>query len=390
MLYRADRHGHALSALGYGCMRFTKKGGSIDLNKAERELSAAIAGGVNYLDTAYIYPGNEAAVGELLQRLDCRGRVRLATKLPHYLIKSAEGAERLFQEELRRLRTDYIDYYLMHMLTDTATWDKLCRLGIDRWVEDKIQSGQIRNIGFSYHGNAEMFCALVDAYPWDFCQIQYNYMDEHAQAGRTGLQHAHRKGLPVIIMEPLRGGRLVQALPESAKELLRESGHTAAELAFRWLYDQEEVTCVLSGMNTLEMVEENLKTASASPAGCLRPEERALIAQIREEIGRTMKVGCTGCGYCMPCPAGVDIPGTFRCYNAAYTEGRSAARKDYLRCTAMRRGAAGASRCIACGRCEAHCPQVISIRRELRQAAAVLETPVYKAARWGIEKLKLW
>lgn len=390
MQYRKDKHGHAISALGYGCMRFTKKGGTIDLDKAERELSAAIAGGVNYLDTAYIYPGNEAAVGELLRRLNCRGQVRLATKLPHYLIKSAEGAEKLFREELRRLRTDYIDYYLMHMLTDTATWERLCRLGLDRWIEGKLQSGQIRNIGFSYHGNSEMFCALLDAYNWDFCQIQYNYMDEHAQAGRTGLQYAHQKSLPVIIMEPLRGGRLVSALPKGAKELLWESGKTAAELAFRWLYDQEEVTCVLSGMNSLAMVEENLRTADTSPAGCLSAEERALIEGIREEISRTVKVGCTGCGYCMPCPAGVDIPGTFRCYNAASAEGKSAARKDYLRCTAMRRGAAGASRCVACGRCEGRCPQGIAIRQELRRAAAVLETPGYKALRWGIEKLKLW
>ena len=390
MQYRQDKAGAALSVLGYGCMRFTRKNGVIDLDKAEGELMAAIRGGVNYLDTAYIYPGNEAAVGELLRRCGCRGGVRLATKLPHYLIKSAAGAEKLFQEELRRLGTDYIDYYLMHMLTDTATWQRLRDLGMERWIEEKLQSGQIRNIGFSYHGNSEMFCQLVDAYPWDFCQIQYNYMDEHAQAGRTGLQYAHKKGLPVIIMEPLRGGRLVSALPEGAKALIRQSGRTPAELGLRWLYDQPEVTCVLSGMNSLEMVEENVRIAAASPAGCLTEEERQLIAQVREEIKRTIKVGCTGCGYCMPCPAGVDIPGTFRCYNAAYTEGKRAARQDYLRCTAMRRSTASASQCVGCGRCEARCPQGIAIRQELKHAAAALETAGYRAAKWGIRTLKLW
>lgn len=390
MQYRRDRRGRAISVLGYGCMRFTRRGGGIDLDKAERELAAAIEGGVNYLDTAYVYPGNEAAVGELLRRLDCRDRVYLATKLPHYLIKSAEGAERLFQEELKRLKTDRIDCYLLHMLTDTATWERLRRLGLEAWIAEKLRTGQIGSIGFSYHGSTEMFRALVDAFDWDFCQIQYNYLDEHTQAGRAGLQYAHEKGLPVVVMEPLRGGRLADALPERARALLRQSGRTAAELAFRWLYDQEEVTCVLSGMNSLEMVEENLRTASAASAGCLTEAERTLIGQIREEIRRTVKVGCTGCGYCMPCPAGVDIPGTFRCYNAAFTESRAAARREYLRCTAMRRTAAGASQCVGCGRCESRCPQGIAVRQELRQAAGVLETPVYKAARWGIRALGLW
>lgn len=221
MQYRRDKKGNELSVLGYGCMRFTKNGSSVDLDKAEKEVMAAIKAGVNYFDTAYVYAGNEAAVGEILDRNHCREQIYLATKLPHYLIKSVAGAEKMFQEELRRLKTDYIDYYLMHMLTDIPTWEKLKKIGMQDWIEEKLASGQIRNIGFSYHGNTEMFKQLVDACDWDFCQIQYNYMDEYSQAGVEGLRYANAKGLPVIIMEPLRGGRLVNLLPESAKKLFR-------------------------------------------------------------------------------------------------------------------------------------------------------------------------
>ncbi len=392
MQYRKDKKGNEISVLGYGCMRFTKKGNAVDLDKAEQELMTAIRAGVNYLDTAYVYPGNEAAVGELLSRNHCREEIYLATKLPHYLIKSAEGAERMFQEQLRRLKTDYIDYYLMHMLTDIPTWEKLKGLGVEQWIEEKLASGQIRNIGFSYHGNADMFMQLVDAYDWDFCQIQYNYMDEHSQAGVKGLRYAHQKGLPVIIMEPLRGGRLVELLPESAKELFRREGErrTPAELAFKWLYDQPEVTCVLSGMNSMEMVEQNLKTASESFVGCLTDEDAALIEQVKQEIAQKVRVGCTGCGYCMPCPKGVDIPGTFRCYNAVYSEGKRSGRRDYLQCTAFRKETSSASQCIGCGKCESHCPQQIEIRKELKNAATELENLRYKAIKTAIQVFHLW
>ncbi len=392
MQYRKDKKGNDISLLGYGCMRFTKKGGSVDLDKAEKELSAAIEAGVNYLDTAYIYPGNEAAVGELLQRLNCRDRVYIASKLPHYMMKSVQGAERLFQEELKRLRTDHIDYYLMHMLTDTATWQKLLDMGLDSWIKGKLESGQIRNIGFSYHGSSGMFCKLVEAYDWDFCQIQYNYMDEHSQAGVEGLRFAHERGLPVIIMEPLRGGRLVDLLPKSAKELFERDpeGRTPAELAFKWLYDQPEVTCVLSGMNSIEMVEENIRLAERCGAGCMTDSDRELLGRVQEEIRRSVKIGCTGCGYCMPCPKGVDIPGTFRCYNAMYSEGKASGRRDYLQCTVMRKNPSSASQCISCGKCAAHCPQGIPIPDRLREASKELETVRYKAAKWAVGVFKLW
>ena len=392
MQYRKDRKGNDLSVLGYGCMRFTRKGSGIDLEKAEKELMYAIRSGVNYLDTAYIYPGSEAAVGEILHRNHCRENVYIATKLPHYMIKSVEGAEKVFQEELRRLQTDYIDYYLMHMLTDVDTWEKLKKAGIMEWIESKLKSGAIRNIGFSYHGHTEMFQRLVDSYDWDFCQIQYNYMDEHSQAGREGLKYAAAKGLPVIIMEPLRGGRLVNLLPKGAKQLFERdaSGRTPAELAFRWLYNQPEVTCVLSGMNSMEMITENIETAEKGTVGHFLPEDDALVELVKAEIQKTVKVGCRGCGYCMPCPTGVDIPVTFRCYNEMYSETKSGARKEYLQCTAFRQKQSSASLCIGCGKCESHCPQQIEIRKELKRAVKELETLPYKAARKGIALFKLW
>ncbi len=392
MQYRTDRKGNQLSILGYGCMRFTKKGSEIDLDKAEREVMYAIRHGVNYLDTAYVYGGSEEAVGKILAKNGCRKDINLATKLPHYLIRSAAGAEKKFQEELRRLQTDYIDYYLMHMLNDVKTWERLTGLGIQDWIREKKESGQIRSIGFSYHGNTENFRRLLDAYDWDFCQIQYNYLDEHAQAGREGLAYAASKGIPVIIMEPLRGGRLVNLLPPKARELIDGSGQFAspAEMGFRWLWNQPEVTCVLSGMNSLEMVKENLRIADEAKVGGFTEEQFRLVEQVKREINQNMKVGCTGCGYCMPCPNKVDIPMTFHCYNLKYTEGKGSGMWEYLQSTAMRRETSSASQCIGCGRCEKHCPQGIPIREKLKEAARELETPQYRLIRWAVKTFRIY
>ncbi|MBQ2830468.1 MAG: aldo/keto reductase [Oscillospiraceae bacterium] len=383
MQYRSDKYGNHLSALGFGCMRFPMKLGHIDIEETEREIMAAIEGGVNYFDTAYIYGGSEAALGEILERNGARDRVYIATKLPHYLIKSREGLEKLFSEELRRLRTDHVDYYLMHMLTDTDTWARLCALGIEEWLAEKQSSGAIRQVGFSYHGNSDMFCRLLDAYDWDFCQIQYNYMDEHSQAGRRGLHYAAEKGIPVVIMEPLRGGKLVKRLPEEARRIFAEykTQYTPAQWAFRWLWNQPEVTVVLSGMNSMEMVRENMATACDAQVGALGAEEEEMLRRVVRAINARMKVGCTGCGYCMPCPKNVDIPGTFAAYNRRYQEGKFWGLVDYAMCTMLRKNSTAASNCVGCGKCEQHCPQGIPIREKLREAQGELEGPVYKTAR---------
>ena len=239
MQYRKDKYGNDLSVLGYGCMRFSRKVGVIDYEKAEREILCAVRGGINYFDTAYIYPGSEALLGKVLEKNGLREQVYIATKLPHYLIKSRDKLDKLFEEELSRLRTDHIDYYFMHMLTNTEAWERLCAIGIVEWLAEKKASGQIRQVGFSYHGATEDFCALLDVYEWDFCMIQYNYMDEHTQAGRRGLQRAHEKGLPVMIMEPLRGGKLAR-VPAEAMKLMkaRDAECSPAGWSFRWLWDQ--------------------------------------------------------------------------------------------------------------------------------------------------------
>ena len=382
MKYRDDKYGNKISVLGYGCMRFSQKAGRIDIDKAEKELMSAYKAGVNYYDTAYVYPGSEVALGTILEKNNIRTKVNIATKLPHYMIKTRENAEKFFQEELKRLKTDYVDYYLMHMLTDVKTWERLKSLGIENWIKEKKESGAIRQIGFSYHGNSEMFCQLIDAYEWDFCQIQYNYLDEHSQAGRKGLQYAASKGIPVIIMEPLRGGKLVNNLPEKAKKLFAnyEVKRTPAEWAFRWLWNQSEVTCVLSGMNSLEMVQENVKNAATAQVGEFTAKEEALLKKVVLAINEKMKVGCTGCGYCMPCPKKVDIPGTFAAYNKRYVDGKNKALMEYVMCTILRKDTTSASNCVGCGKCEQHCPQHIEIRKELQNARKKLEGPVYKIA----------
>ena len=383
MNYRKDKYGNELSALGFGCMRFQTKMGKIDFAEAEKEVMYAIENGVNYFDTAYIYPGSEALIGEIFEKNNVRDKVKIATKLPHYLVKKRDGLDKIFDEELKRLRTDYIDYYFMHMLTDIDAWNRMVDLGILEWIEEKKKNGTIRQVGFSYHGNTDMFMKLVDAYNWDFCMIQYNYMDEHSQAGKRGLHYAHSKGLPVMIMEPLRGGRLVNRLPEDAKNIFRnyEKQFTPPQWAFKWLWSQKEVTVVLSGMNTMEMVEDNIRTASTTNVGDLTPKDNEMLQRVVKAINAKMKVGCTGCGYCMPCPKNVDIPGAFAHYNRKYAEGWFPAMKEHVMCTALRKTPTSISNCIGCGKCEKHCPQNIPIREKLKEAEKELETPIYRIAK---------
>ncbi|MBE6913400.1 MAG: aldo/keto reductase [Ruminococcaceae bacterium] len=387
MNYRNDKYNNPISILGFGCMRFPRKGGKTDFAETEREVLSAIEAGVNYFDTAYVYPGSESALGTILAKHGLREKVYIATKLPHYLLKTREKLDALFCEQLARLQTTYVDYYLMHMLSDIYTWERLKALGIEEWIAGKKASGEIRQIGFSYHGNTEMFCRLVDAYDWDFCQIQYNYMDEHSQAGRRGLRYANEKGLPVVIMEPLRGGKLVHRLPEEAKRIFAQYPvkRTPVQWALRWLWNQPEVTCVLSGMNSMEMIADNVQTASTAAVGELGEQDERMLQAVVQAINAKMKVNCTGCGYCVPCPANVDIPGTFAAYNRRYSENRFWALVDYTMCTALRKTSTAASNCVECGKCEQHCPQHIEIRKELKNAAKELEGPLYKLVRKFID-----
>ena len=390
MQYRNNKYGEPVSVLGYGCMRFSRKGAMIDFDKADRELMDAYKRGVNYFDTAYIYPGSEDTLGRFLEKHSLRDKVNIATKMPQYLVRKADAFDRYFDEELKRLRTDHIDYYLMHMFTDAEEWENLKRLGILSWVEEKKKAGAIRNFGFSYHGNTTMFLKILNDYDWDFCQIQYNYLDETSQAGRIGLETAYAKGIPVIIMEPLRGGRLVNMLPDKAKKLIadNEKHRSPAEWGLRWLWDQPGVTCVLSGMNSLDMVRENCRIAATSRAGEFTDEDFELIRRVKEAINSSMKIGCTGCNYCMPCPKGVDIPATFRAWNRMYTENKRGARHEYVQTVGLRKEPAFASQCIKCGKCEKHCPQNLPIRESLVKADRDLLPPYYRPVLAVMRKFK--
>ena len=388
MNYREGKNKEKISILGYGCMRFSRKGATVDIKKAEEELLYGISHGINYFDTAYIYPGNEEILGKILEKNKIREKVFIATKIPHYMIHSIEELERYFLQQLERLKTTYIDYYLMHMLPDIKVWTRLIDMGILEWIREKKKSGKIKNIGFSYHGNTENFIELIDAYPWDFCQVQYNYMDEKSQAGVAGVRCAAQKGIPVFIMEPLRGGRLANALPKKALELIdkKEPKRSPAEWALRWLWNQKEVTMVLSGMNSIEMLQENIRIASEVSVGELTKEDKDFFAKIKASIEESVKVPCTACGYCSPCPHGVDIPGVFRCYNASYLDSYSKGFREYVMCTTMSKNKRNAGLCVECGKCERHCPQNIEIRKELKKVKRRFEHPIYHIADWYLSK----
>ena len=389
MKYRKDKYGNELSQLGYGCMRFTGKGGKIDYEKAEREIMRAVEKGVNYFDTAYAYSGSEECLGRILAENNARDKVNIATKLPQYMVRSMKGIDKIFNEELARLQTDHVDYYLMHMFTDISEWERLKSYGIEDWITARKAEGSIRQIGFSYHGDTEMFLKTLDAYDWDFCQVQYNYLDETSQAGRRGVEAAEEKGIPVVIMEPLRGGKLVN-LPVKAKRELSESGkgYTAAELGLRWLWNQTGVTVVLSGMNSLEMVDENIRIASDAEPGSFDDSDFALVESVKKIIKEKERVGCTGCRYCMPCPSGVDIPGNFHHWNLMYIEGKkNPVRFEFARNVGLQGKPGFASQCIGCGKCETHCPQHIQIREMLKKADKELRPLPYRLAMPIVRKI---
>lgn len=380
MNYRELNNKDKLSALGFGCMRFPKKGNGFDHEEIRRELSYAIESGVNYFDTAYLYPGNEEAFGKALEKIGKRDQIFIATKMPNYFLKSIDEAEKRFCEQLQRLRTDHVDYYLMHMLPDVKTWRALRERRIDKWLEEKKKEGRIRRVGFSFHGSSETFIKILNEYDWEFAQIQYNYVDENSQAGVRGLKEAAAKGIPVIIMEPLRGGRLVNGISEKAKEMIKTMtpGWSPAEFGLRWLWNQPEVTTVLSGMNSMDMVKENIRIASEMKENSLTEDDMRTYEKVIAEIERKMKVPCTGCGYCQPCPAGVDIPGCFSAYNMSYVDGYLNGMREYFMCTAMKNEKSMASLCKKCGKCETHCPQGIQIRDELGKVKRRFENPVFK------------
>jgi len=383
MNYRINKKNNdKLSALGFGCMRFPK-----DEKETEKQIIYAIENGVNYFDTAYIYPNSEMVLGKILSK-GYRDRVKIATKMPPYLIKKHTDFDRIFNAQLERLQTDHIDYYLMHMLADVQTWNRLLSLGFLDWVEEKKKNKQILNLGFSYHGGKEIFIELVDIFDWDFCMLQYNYLDENKQAGKTGLEYAYGKGLPIIVMEPLRGGKLVANLPSEVYSLFDSARikRSPAEWALRWVWNHPEVMVVLSGMNSMEMINENIRIASDAESGDLSQTDLEIFDKVQRILEEKTKVPCTGCNYCMPCPSGVDIPTCFACYNDIEIEGKISALKKYIMLTSLKTQKMNASLCTKCKKCENHCPQKIMISEEMTKVANTLEgiyfKPLISLIRW--------
>jgi predicted aldo/keto reductase-like oxidoreductase len=344
-------------------------GGRFDYGKSEELILAAVENGVNYFDTAYLYSGSEELLGEILRRNDLRDKVYIATKLPFQKCGSYDAFDRFLGVQLERLKTDHIDYYLIHNISSLKQWLALVEMGIEGWIAEKKGSGRIRQIGFSFHGPPGGFLELIDAYDWDFCQIQYNYMNETYQAGRAGLRAAAQRGLPVIIMEPLLGGKLANGVPPKGVRIFGDAnaGYSPAAWSLRWLWNQPEVTVVLSGMNADSQLRDNLNTVDGAVVGCLSDEEDAAIDAVRAVFKEAYKIPCTGCNYCMPCPQNVDIPSCFAAYNASFANGFITGMTQYLTSTGANSSVEDSSvrRCVKCGRCEAHCPQHIAISREL-------------------------
>ncbi|MGD0329805.1 MAG: aldo/keto reductase [Nitrososphaeria archaeon] len=383
MLYRKiPKNGDELSILGFGCMRLpVKNDGSIDEERATKQVRYAIDKGLNYVDTAWPYhkEQSELFLGRALAD-GYREKVKLATKLPSWTVKSREDMDRFLNFQLEKLNTDHIDYYLLHALVGEL-WDNVEKLGVADFLDKAKADGRIINAGFSFHGSGKEFKRIVDAYDWDFCQIQYNFLDEKNQAGTEGLKYAASKGLGVIIMEPLRGGKLASPVPPAVEEIWDEAPtkRTPAEWALRWVWNHPEVIVVLSGMNNEKHIKENLTVADKAYPNSLTEAELQLAKKVERKYRELMKVGCTGCRYCMPCPGGVNIPFCFEEYNNLHMSNNADEVKFHY---AARLGGVlsvgepeFASRCLKCGKCLEKCPQHIDVPTILESVVEELEGP---------------
>ncbi len=375
MLYRTmPRTGDRISILGFGCMRFPLDAeGKIDEPRSAAMLHSAIDRGVNYIDTAYPYHGGESepVVGRALEG-GYREKVFLATKLPSWMVETPSDMDRLLDEQLTKLRTDHIDYYLLHSL-NAERWGTMKRNDYGTFLERALADGRIRRAGFSFHDQLPLFKEIVDDWPWHFCQIQYNFLDTNYQAGTEGLKYAAEKDIGMVIMEPLRGGNLAKNVPDAMMRIWNESPKklSPAGWALRWIWDQPEVNVVLSGMTTESDLDDNLSAAAEGMPNSLTATEREMISRVTTEYRTRMKVGCTACQYCMPCPAGVNIPECFNRYNMAFMfDNLEQAKATY---PVFLKPGARASACVKCGACEEKCPQNLPIRDHLASVVELLE-----------------
>ncbi|MDR3344430.1 MAG: aldo/keto reductase [Oscillospiraceae bacterium] len=387
MQYRTDAKTNTeLSVFALGGMRIPK-----DFATCKQLVLEAHEAGVNYIDTAYIYPGSEEMFGKVLEETGLRGEFYIATKLPLVITKRGADFEKFFRRQLDRLKTDHIDYYLLHMLVSPEQLELLQSWGLEEWIAEKRAGGEIRRLGFSFHGRQTDFLKLLEIRSWDFVQIQYNYSDPNYQAGTAGLKKAAELGIPVMVMEPLLGGRLADSLPTEAQAVFRKANpeRSLASWGFRWLYDQPEVTLCLSGVGKLEYLRDNISAANEAAVGMVTQEERAAYDEVAAILRSKTKVPCTGCAYCMPCPKGVNIPGCFSAYNARYTINYKTGMQQYTNSSGLiSERFTGAGACVGCRRCERHCPQNIAIVKELAAVRKKMEPFWWRFARIAIKGYK--
>ncbi|MBN2616706.1 MAG: aldo/keto reductase [Spirochaetales bacterium] len=378
-----------LSVLGYGCMRLpTTVGGAasslINKEKALDQIRYAIDNGVNYLDTAYPYHlgASESFLGEYVLKDGYREKVKIATKLPCMTIFKKEQIEEIFNKQLSKLQVEYIDYYMLHSMNGPS-WERMLSLGIIDFMDNIRKEGRVKNMGFSFHGKKEDFIKICDGYNFDFAQVQYNIVDIHFQAGIEGIEYAHNKGMGIIVMEPLRGGSLVTKMPKSVEKIYKhaEIKRTPADWALRFVLNNPAVTLVLSGMNNMEHIKENIQVCSDSLPNGMSSAEVEILTSVKNEFDSLLQVNCTGCSYCLPCPAGIDIPAAFKNLNNFHMFSKANATAYhalYLGIQSKDGKAHWTSSCVNCGKCEAKCPQFIPVREKFKQVQKELETPLTK------------
>lgn len=372
---KMEKLGIETSLLGFGCMRFPTDGeGRIDKRQAKAMLDKALAAGVNYIDTAWPYHGGESElfVGEALKEYS-RDSFYLATKLPVWEVKSLEDVDRIFDRQLEKLQTGYIDFYLMHAM-NKGSWDEMRKMGVVERLEQMKAEGKIRYLGFSFHDSYEAFEEILSYRDWDFCQIQLNYMDAEEQAGLKGYALAEKKGIPMVIMEPVKGGSLAAFAPDITEKFhAHDPQASMASFALRWVGTLPNVKVILSGMSTMEQVEDNIKTFENFVP--MSEEEQGTVREVVELMNSRIQNGCTGCRYCMPCPAGVNIPGNFSCWNRYHMYQNYNVVKNQWENNLG--DAQQAKNCIKCGKCEQACPQHLHIREDLERVQADLDARKY-------------
>jgi hypothetical protein len=393
MQYRKiQKNGDELSSLGFGAMRLPMKNGKIDRDKARELIYYGIDNGINFIDTAYLYGDSESFLGEVLHG-EYGDKVKICTKLPSIIVRKYEDMEKILEEQLNRLQRDSIDYYLVHAV-DLKAMNRLLKRDLIKFLNKAKREGKIKYVGFSYHGPKEEFSLLIDGYDWDVVMVQYNYFDENVQASVEGIEYAASKGMGVFVMEPLKGGILAGKMPGEAEEIFKNANpdKSNAQWAMQWVLNNRNVTSVLSGMNSFEQLDENLQMADETAPMSMSFEDLETVELVKRVMRNSLKINCSTCGYCMPCPQGVNIPECMKIYNEKYLFNHKGLINqsfiDYYQYVGGIMGNSGnAGKCNGCGKCLRKCPQNLDIITELKKVKKEFEIPGSKYVLWLVQNI---